>query len=101
MLRRFVIATIAILGLLAVSAAPAGAATGRLTLQHNPGGNTVLTNPDPGCYNMLVSFTLVINATNKTVIAYAQPGCGTSPKVFVPARQQRAVPPSFSVSVFP
>ena len=72
MLRRFGIAGAAALTVLAVTAAPASAANGELTLT-GPSGSKVLLDPDRGCYDF--PFNTVTNKTDTTVLVYEGAGC--------------------------
>jgi hypothetical protein len=99
MLRRSVIATIAVLGTLAVSAAPASAATGRVTLRHTNGASSVLLNPPPGCFNSFAAFNRVANQTNSFVVSYGQLGCSGGLSIVLSPGQTANVPPSMSLAV--
>jgi hypothetical protein len=80
MFRRLGIGAAAALTVLAVTAAPASAAVGPLTLT-GPNGSTTLLDPDRGCYN--ITFNTVTNHTDTTVFAHEGPGC-TGARVSVP-----------------
>jgi hypothetical protein len=95
MIRRFCAAAIIGFSALAVTSAPASAATGQLVLR---GASTVvIPNPPPGCRTVSSGFSAVLNRTNVTVVAFSAANCFGSSVVVAPSDQ--FVPVGFSLSV--
>lgn len=68
---------------LGLAAAPANAATGRLTLQGS-GADVVLINPSQGCYTNTTEFSQVTNGTDVPVVAFQGTGCSGGSVVVSP-----------------
>jgi hypothetical protein len=97
MFRKLGIGTAAALTVLAVTAAPAGAAVGELTLT-GPSGSRVMLDPDRGCYDF--PFNTVTNKTDTTAIVYEGAGCTGANLRVGPGGQPVPVGDRLSVFVF-
>ncbi|KAB2352312.1 hypothetical protein [Actinomadura rudentiformis] len=96
---RFVAAAALVAGGIGFAAAPATAATGRLTLADGTTGRTVTyINPAPGCYDT-IRFDTVANRTNTPVTAYTGERCQGQYVVVMPGTNPIGVGPRLSVAV--
>ncbi|MEV5557844.1 hypothetical protein AB0L44_29675 [Nonomuraea wenchangensis] len=84
MIRKLSAVVLLTAGALAVAAAPATAATGRLVL-HGESGRVVI-NPGPGCYGSGTPYSGVTNDTDTAVTAYSGSGCTGLSLVVQPGR---------------